>query len=178
MSFVHCHLHTQFSLLDGYAKIDDVIKKANENNMPAIAVTDHGSLAGIYEFNEKCNKAVSKAPVITSIDDTLYVDKIITSSDLNKYTLTQYDNVLFFNEFTRPVYAIENVQIKGYHVSKNNPNNICFHIKTKTKEVKLWSWGFTETYKMLGEPSLVNMIGQLEIFNNMFVINMIDIEAV
>ena len=63
-------------------------------------------------------------------------------------------------------------------MSKNNPNNICFHIKTKTKEVKLWSWGFAETYKMLGEPSLVNMIGQLEIFNNMFVINMIDIEAV
>ena len=145
----------------------------------------HASAAGLSikakdydKFKDSFNKAVSKAPVITSIDNTLYVDKIITSSDLNRYTLTQYDNVLFFNEFTRPVYAIENVQIKGYHVSKNNPNNICFHIKTKTKEVKLWSWGFTETYKMLGEPSLVNMIGQLSIFNGMFVIDLINIEAV
>ena len=42
----------------------------------------------------------------------------------------------------------------------------------------LIAFAYAETYKMLGEPSLVNMIGQLEIFNNMFVINMIDIEAV
>ena len=145
----------------------------------------HASAAGLtikvedYDaFKESFNKAVSKAPVITSLDNTVYVDKIITSSDLNKYFITQYDNILFFNEFTRPVYALENIQITGYHTSKNNPNNICFHVKTKNKEVKLWCWGFTETYMVLGEPKLVNMIGQLEIFNGMFVINMIDIEAV
>ena len=63
MSFVHCHLHTQFSLLDGYAKIDDVVKKAKENNMPAVAITDHGSLAGIYDFNNKC-KAEGIKPLI------------------------------------------------------------------------------------------------------------------
>ena len=77
MSFVHCHLHTQFSLLDGYAKIDDVIKKANENNMPAIAVTDHGSLAGIYEFNEKCNKAGIKPLIGCEIYYTHDMKKIV-----------------------------------------------------------------------------------------------------
>ena len=63
MSFVHCHLHTQYSLLDGYAKIEDVVKKAKENNMPAVAITDHGSLAGIYDFNNKC-KAEGIKPLI------------------------------------------------------------------------------------------------------------------
>lgn len=145
----------------------------------------HASAAGLtikaedYDaFKESFNKAVSKAPVVTSLDNTVYVDKVITSSDLNKYFITQYDSILFFNEFTRPVYALENIQITGYHTSKNNPNNICFHVKTKNKEVKLWCWGFAETYMVLGEPKLVNMIGQLEIFNGMFVINIIDIEAV
>ena len=81
MSFVHCHLHTQFSLLDGYAKIDDVIKKANENNMPAIAVTDHGSLAGIYEFNEKCNKAGIKPLIGCEIYFTHDMSEIVKTKD-------------------------------------------------------------------------------------------------
>ena len=81
MSFVHCHLHTQFSLLDGYAKIDDVIKKANENNMPAIAVTDHGSLAGIYEFNGKCNKAGIKPLIGCEIYYTHDMKEIVKTKD-------------------------------------------------------------------------------------------------
>ena len=107
----------------------------------------------------------------------IYVDKVITSSDLNRYTINQYNNVLFFNDFTRPVYALKDVQILGYHTSSNNPNNICFHVKVNNKTVKLWSWGYTETYKMLGEPKLLNIVGTLEIFKGMFVINVIDIEA-
>ncbi len=145
----------------------------------------HASAAGLNIeakdfkiFKDSFNKAVSKAPVSVSVNDTVYVDKILTSSDLNKYTITQYDNVLFFNEFTRPVYALENICINGYHLSKNNPNNICFHIKTKTKEVKVWCWGYKDKYKALGEPGLVNIIGSLEVFNGMFVINILDIEAV
>jgi len=48
--FVHLHLHTSFSLLDGACRIDQVMKAAMENNMPAAAITDHGVMYGIIDF--------------------------------------------------------------------------------------------------------------------------------
>ena len=149
-----------------------------------ISYGGHASAAGLSikednydKFIESFNKAVSKAPVPIMQTNEVYVDKIITSSDLNRYTINQYDNVLFFNEFIRPVYALKNIQVLGYHTSSNNPNNICFHVKVNNKTVKLWSWGYTETYKMLGEPKLLNIVGQLSYFKSMMVIDIINIEA-
>lgn len=49
-SFVHLHLHTQYSLLDGAIRIKDLFKKAQEFNMPAIACTDHGNMFGAIDF--------------------------------------------------------------------------------------------------------------------------------
>jgi DNA polymerase III subunit alpha len=48
--FVHLHLHTEYSLLDGACKISDVVDKAHECNMPAVAMTDHGNMFGAIEF--------------------------------------------------------------------------------------------------------------------------------
>ncbi|MGM0602223.1 MAG: DNA polymerase III subunit alpha [Bacillota bacterium] len=48
--FVHLHNHTAYSLLDGAIRVEDMIKKAKENNMPAVAVTDHGVLYSMIEF--------------------------------------------------------------------------------------------------------------------------------
>ena len=48
--FVHLHLHTQYSLLDGVIGIPDAIDRANEYEMTALAVTDHGNLFGALEF--------------------------------------------------------------------------------------------------------------------------------
>ncbi|MDF9831182.1 DNA polymerase III subunit alpha [Parabacteroides sp. PF5-6] len=58
--FVHLHVHTQYSLLDGQASIDALIDKAQKDGMPAIAVTDHGNMFGIKEFFNKVNKKNSK----------------------------------------------------------------------------------------------------------------------
>ncbi|WP_410208405.1 DNA polymerase III subunit alpha [Fusobacterium sp.] len=55
-NFVHLHLHTEYSLLDGVGKIDEYIKKAKILNMPAIAITDHGNLFGVLELYKKANK--------------------------------------------------------------------------------------------------------------------------
>ncbi|MDO9068975.1 MAG: DNA polymerase III subunit alpha [Deltaproteobacteria bacterium] len=55
--FVHLHLHTQYSLLDGAIRFDDLINKAIENNMPAIAITDHGNMFGAAEFYLQCKYA-------------------------------------------------------------------------------------------------------------------------
>ena len=49
-SFVHLHAHTEYSMLDGAAKITDYLKKVKELNQPAAAITDHGNLYGALEF--------------------------------------------------------------------------------------------------------------------------------
>ena len=56
-SFVHLHLHTEFSLLDGMARTKQVAAKAKEMGMPAVAMTDHGNLFGAIEFYQNCHKA-------------------------------------------------------------------------------------------------------------------------
>ena len=48
--FTHLHLHTPYSLLDGFATIEDTIKKAKEDGMDAVAITDHGVMFGVVEF--------------------------------------------------------------------------------------------------------------------------------
>ena len=52
--FTHLHVHTPDSLLDGFNKIDNLIEKVKELNMDAVAITDHGTLAGTYDFQHKC----------------------------------------------------------------------------------------------------------------------------
>ena len=81
ISFVHCHVHTQYSLLDGYAKIKDIVRKAKENNMPAIAITDHGSLAGIYDFNSTCKEEGIKPLIGCEIYYTHNMNEIVKSKD-------------------------------------------------------------------------------------------------
>ena len=63
MSFVHLHLHSQYSLLDGAIRLDDLVKKVKEQGMPAVAVTDHGCMFGAIEFYTKC-KAEGIKPII------------------------------------------------------------------------------------------------------------------
>jgi DNA polymerase-3 subunit alpha len=48
--FVHLHLHTEYSLLDGACRISDVMEKAHATKMPAVAITDHGNMFGAIEF--------------------------------------------------------------------------------------------------------------------------------
>ena len=62
-TFVHLHLHTQYSLLDGANRLEDLVDKAKACNMPAMAITDHGNMFGAVEFYLKCKKAGIK-PII------------------------------------------------------------------------------------------------------------------
>ena len=86
-SFVHLHLHSQYSLLDGSIKFDELIERAKEISMPAVAVTDHGNLFGAYEFFEKA-KSRGVKPIIGCelyVTPTLKLDK---PSDGKNYHLT------------------------------------------------------------------------------------------
>jgi len=55
--FTHLHVHSHYSLLDGLAKIDDLINRAKELGMDSLALTDHGNLYGAVEFYKKAKKA-------------------------------------------------------------------------------------------------------------------------
>lgn len=61
--FVHLHLHTQYSLLDGAIRISDLVKQAVACQMPALAVTDHGNMFGAVEFYSKA-KAAGIKPIL------------------------------------------------------------------------------------------------------------------
>lgn len=63
MQFSHLHCHTQYSLLDGAADIKKLFKKAKADEMPAIAITDHGNMFGVFEFVAEGHKTGIK-PIV------------------------------------------------------------------------------------------------------------------
>ena len=70
MKFSHLHVHTQFSLLDGAASIKNLYKKAIEDGMPALAISDHGNMFGAFEF-------VKEAYTHKNADGSLKVKPIV-----------------------------------------------------------------------------------------------------
>ena len=63
VDFVHLHVHTEFSLLDGANRIKDLVSKVKESGMKAVAITDHGVMYGAIEFYKECIKQGIK-PII------------------------------------------------------------------------------------------------------------------
>ena len=54
--FCHLHLHTQYSLLDGFSKIENLMDKVKELGMDSVAITDHGVMFGVVDFYKKAKK--------------------------------------------------------------------------------------------------------------------------
>lgn len=63
MSFAHLHVHTEYSLLDGFSNIKKLVKRVKEMDMPAVAITDHGTMYGVIDFY-KAAKGVGVKPII------------------------------------------------------------------------------------------------------------------
>lgn len=63
MSFAHLHVHTEYSLLDGFSNIKKLVKRVKEMDMPAVAITDHGTMFGVIDFYKAANEAGVK-PII------------------------------------------------------------------------------------------------------------------
>src|SRR5437016_134626 len=88
-SFVHLHLHTEYSLLDGAVRMGDLMKKAVEMEMPAIAITDHGNLFGAIDFYQSAMAAGIK-PIIgceAYITTGSYKDKALGRDSIFHLTL-------------------------------------------------------------------------------------------
>ncbi len=85
--FVHLHLHTEYSILDGMAKIKSAVKKAKKNGMPAIAMTDHGNMYGAVQFYDACVKEGIKAIIGTEfyVCDDLTVKGKVKTDDIDGY---------------------------------------------------------------------------------------------
>ena len=63
--FVHLHVHSEYSLLDGAARLEKLVQRAKELRFPALALTDHGNLFGSVDFYTACVKAGVK-PILGS----------------------------------------------------------------------------------------------------------------
>jgi DNA polymerase III subunit alpha len=88
-SFVHLHLHTEYSLLDGAVRMGELMKKAVEMEMPAIAMTDHGNLFGAIDFYQSAMAAGIK-PIIgceAYITTGSYKDKTLGRDSIFHLTL-------------------------------------------------------------------------------------------
>lgn len=96
-NFVHLHVHTEYSLLDGAARIDKVVKVAKEMGMPALAITDHGNMYGAVAFYDACCaqgiKAIIGCEFYTCDDLTVKSGKI----KLNHLVLLAKDEVGYHN---------------------------------------------------------------------------------
>ncbi|MFM1751529.1 MAG: polymerase subunit alpha, partial [Actinomycetota bacterium] len=62
-SFAHLHVHTEYSMLDGAAKLDELVAKAVSDGQPALGMTDHGNMYGVLEFYKEC-RAQGVKPII------------------------------------------------------------------------------------------------------------------
>ena len=63
MSFVHLHVHTQYSILDGLSNIEKLFQRAEELKMPGLAITDHGNMFGVKEFYDIAKKHPTVKPI-------------------------------------------------------------------------------------------------------------------
>lgn len=63
MSFAHLHVHTEYSLLDGFSNIKKLVQRVKQMNMPAVAITDHGTMFGVIDFYKAATEAGIK-PII------------------------------------------------------------------------------------------------------------------
>jgi len=95
--FVHLHVHSQYSILDGAASIAGIVGKAKSEGMPAVALTDHGNMFGAKEFHATCGKNEIK-PIIGCeaylVDDMLEKDNSNYHIILLAKNLTGYKNLI------------------------------------------------------------------------------------
>ncbi|MBR5298620.1 MAG: DNA polymerase III subunit alpha [Bacteroidales bacterium] len=97
MSFVHLHVHTQYSILDGQSAIGDLFARAKELEMPALAITDHGNMYGVKEFLKVAKKYPEVKPIIgCEIYVTKHYDHKLKDKDHRGY----YHLILLAKNYT------------------------------------------------------------------------------
>ncbi len=102
MSFVHLHVHSEYSVLDGLSKVSAIVQRAKELNQPAVALTDHGVMFGVIDFFNAAKKAGIK-PIVgmegylarrSRLDRDPQKDKSLFHLLLLAQNMTGYQNLL------------------------------------------------------------------------------------
>lgn len=157
-NFVHLHVHSQYSLLDGQASIQGLVDKAVSDGMKAIALTDHGAMFGIKEFynyvkkkNAGYNNKVKdlKAEIMKLEADT---------STNNSEKIGELKNKIREEELKRfkPIIGCEcYVARRGRHLKEGKPDMSGWHLVVLAKNkkgyqnlIKMISYGWTEGFYM------------------------------
>lgn len=92
--FVHLHVHSEYSLLDGAARIEKAVKRASELGMSALAITDHGVMYGVVDFYKACLKAGIK-PIIgceVYVAPNRRTDRVPGRDDANRHLVLLAEN--------------------------------------------------------------------------------------
>lgn len=112
-NFVHLHAHTEYSLLDGSGKIPEMVARARELGMPALAITDHGTMYGTVEFYKACRREGIK-PIIGS---EIYVcsgnmeDRTLTNNSIHHLVLLVKNDVGYQNLMR----IVSEASIRGFY---------------------------------------------------------------
>ena len=118
--FVHLHVHSQFSILDGQASIKALVNKAKEDGMRGIALTDHGNMFGIKEFHDYCNKINGGVKGdIKNLNKELKELADAGSKDY-EYTINEVTGTKAGIKYSKDEYKVT------VTVSKNEENNFIF----------------------------------------------------
>ncbi|MCI9130093.1 MAG: DNA polymerase III subunit alpha [Eggerthellaceae bacterium] len=138
MAFVHLHNHTEYSLLDGITHIKDMVKRAADLGMPAVAVTDHGVMHGMIELRDSCD-AVEKETGIRV--KPIYGCEIYftTDDELRTDMRPRLYHLLLLAKTT-----------EGYHnllklVSESNVDNMYYKPRTTLAQLKKYGQGLIGT---------------------------------
>lgn len=93
----------------------------------------------------------------------LIIDELIQLAHINQATYDLVNSVPYDNKtFVAPVFALIDVDIEKFSISKNNPDNICFTINDESGKKDIWGWGFAPIYNKLGQPNKLHIAGTVE----------------
>ena len=137
MAFVHLHNHTEYSLLDGATHIYDMVKRAADLGMPAVAITDHGVMSGVPELADACEKVKKETGVWVKpiFGCEIY---FTTDSELKKEKRRLHHMILLAKNNT------------GYHnllklVSESHVDNFYYRPRTTFEMLQKYSEGLIAT---------------------------------
>ena len=137
MAFAHLHCHTEYSLLDGATHIYDMVKRAADLDMPAVAITDHGVMSGVPELDEACRKVKNETGkwVKPIFGCEIY---FTTDSELKKQKQKLHHMILLAKNNT------------GYHnllklVSESHVDNFYYRPRTTFEMLQKYSEGIIAT---------------------------------
>ena len=141
MSFVHLHVHSHYSTLDGMSKVPDIVDKCIRTGMPAVALTDHGNMYGIKELVDYCKKVNKKnkeawAESHDSSEPFVPFKPII---GIEAYCAWRSRHSMTTEQYTWPDGIVDQIDKSGFHLILLAKNELGYH-----NLCKLTSAGFMD----------------------------------